>query len=257
MATSNGIIHVAFGEDYDRLAAYTVNYSKKFTTLPVTVLTNLKKRDPLWEQIPNVEFIYIDKSSDDNRDVKTQLHLYTPYKNTLYIDIDAVIHKPGIEVVFDMLGDKDAMFKYVTTYDITKKNSSFFHRHYDPILKKNNAKNPINIYHGGFFCFQNTEATEYLFDLWNRLWKEGGQNRDMPPLACAVQQITDKKLANISSFVNGNELFNHKRPFSLNPYQYKGIVKHRWSNGREFAKIYGLPLYKANKPFYKRRGSSC
>ena len=73
-----GILTVAFGEKYDKLAAATMRYSRRFTQLPICILTNIKPEDrnKLWETVDNVKFETFPWSQDHNRSIKTQMNIF-------------------------------------------------------------------------------------------------------------------------------------------------------------------------------------
>jgi|WetSurMetagenome_2_1015567.scaffolds.fasta_scaffold51913_5 hypothetical protein len=197
---SRGIVFIVFGKEYDRLASYTVTLSAPNVNIPITVITNIKIFDSnlvsllprskvvkgaRWSHVPNINFIYLDMPDEANREVKTQLYKYSPYEETIHIDCDSIVTKPGIEKVFDHFNGNDLILQSngTPTWEIGKR----YFKIYRDAAKKFGCTLPWNIYQGAFFSFRKSEATIAFFDLWNKYWKENGSGRDMPALACAVQ----------------------------------------------------------------------
>ena len=101
MDMTQGIVIIAMGDEYEKLAAYTMAISSYYVKVPIAVLTNVKYRHEKWKDAQNIEFIYVDISTDSNREVKNQLYKYSPFGETIYLDCDSVITRYGIESVFD------------------------------------------------------------------------------------------------------------------------------------------------------------
>jgi hypothetical protein len=182
---SQGIVYIAFGEEYDKLAAHTIEKSKRFVSIPITVLTNLKKRNEKWKESPEINFVFIDVPTENNREIKTLLYKYSPYDETLYIDCDSVIVKKGIETIFEHFGNNDLILQAnaMPTWVMGKR----YFKIYRDCAMQFGCSLPLNIYQGGIFAFRKSETISIFFDLWNRYWRARGCGRDMPSLACAVQ----------------------------------------------------------------------
>ena len=240
-----GIVYCAFGTEYDKVAAATVSYSRKFTQLPITVLTNVPEKDRSSRWPKDVQFILSDLPTDENRNAKTNLILHTPYQETIYIDSDAVIQRPGIEKVFDYLIKADVMLHLAAVepkIDISK----FFIHHYVPVMKKYHVDPPIRIYLGGFFAFKRSKGSVEFFELWNHIWKKCGQGRDMPPLVVAAKTVQRRNTVIVETksshqFFDSGGLKDHGNP--------NAVVQHRWSKGTGFFEKFDIPPYKAHKPF--------
>ena len=82
-----GIIYVAFGAACDRLAAHCIAYSRKYTNLPICVLTNISvaERDAKWDEIENIEFKHFNLPLSANRQIKTSLPDHTPFEVLAYV----------------------------------------------------------------------------------------------------------------------------------------------------------------------------
>jgi SAM-dependent methyltransferase len=230
-----GIVYIAFGQNYCDLAANTIEISRKHTELPITVITNIpdEKRSGKWLKIPDVSFLYLPYETNENRVVKTQLYKYTPYDITLYIDTDAIIQKPGIERVFEGLKTNHIVLQRHTRWEKFKKYYEIYRR----AAKQFDCSLPLDIFIGGFFCFRKTVDVERFFDLWFEYWEDFGMGRDMPPLACAVQ----------NSGINYSVVTkNEDKLFSFG-IDSDCVAIHRVQKN-DLAK-FNIPAHKQNKPF--------
>jgi len=230
---TRGICFIAFGAEYDKLAAHTIAYSRKFISCPITVLSNIKNRNEKWNEVPEVNFIDLEIPTEQNRRVKIELHKYSPYDETLYMDVDAVIVKPGIEKIFDFLKDSDIVFQHNNLWRPGEKYS----RIYRDTAKKFGLTLPLRVYLGGFWAFRKTPETISFFDQWLANWTASGCGRDMPSLACAIKQ-TGIKYELV--FRDIQKLFS----FGMN---YDCVAVHR-VRSEDLAK-YGIPIHRQNKPF--------
>jgi len=197
----NGLLTVAFGVKFDLMAAHTCEYSRKFTDLPITVLTNIpeEKRCEKWKGISNINFVYISSDQCKNRHYKTSMIDYSPYDKTIYIDADALIQKKGIEKVFDRLEGKDIMLNVYGKW-IDRVPLSYYRR----AMALLNVKTPITIFYGAFIGFTKSEGARRFFKEWNANWKRSNIKREMPALACTVKQLPDLKLVRTG---NGDKVF--------------------------------------------------
>jgi len=230
---TRGICMIAFGKEYDRLAAHTVAYSRKYVSCPITVLSNLKERDPKWQEVPGINFLDVDIPTDQNRQVKIELYKYTPYDETLYMDVDAIVVKPGIEKIFDLFGERDIVLQHHAMW----KPGEPYSRIYRDTVRKYGLTLPIHVCIGGFWAFRKTPETIAFFEQWLKNWIETGRGRDMPSLACAITQ-TKLKYSVINRI--DDKLFS----FSVHT---DCVAIHRVK--KDDLKRFGIPIHKQNKPF--------
>lgn len=217
----NGLLYIAFGEKFKKLAVQTIAYSRKYTDLPITILTNSKNREHL-EKLNNVNVVYIEDVTANNRQYKTTMIDYTPYDKTIYLDVDSVIQRKGIETAFSKLDGCDLMCniygRWVGHIPLS------YYRTAMRLLKVNS---PINIYYGALIGFNKTENIKNFFKTWNINWKiikndmfrMTGMYREMPALACTIKKM------------NGNlklkELNNMSKVFSWRK-NINAIVQHEY-----------------------------
>lgn len=224
---------MAFGAEYDKLAAHTACYSRLFTDLPICVVTNLHENHPKWGEISDIEFRYIALHDDENRAVKTHLHQHTPFAQTLYMDCDSVIQKPGVERAFDLMAGSDMLLFAMMRWEKGDKVLAIYKR----TMQEIGCSLPMTIYHGGFQLFRNTHQVRAFYGLWHTFWSLTGRGRDMPALNCAVAK-TSLKLKSFSGKdnIHAGEAFN---PDAIIQHKYPGA----------FCRRFGIPEWVPNKPF--------
>jgi len=215
---SNGVLFVVFGERFYNLAMKTIKHSRKFTELPICVLTNIKNNE--FERIENTSYIYINRPDCENRFVKTNMINYTPFDTTIYIDCDAVIQKEGVEQVIDMVDGFDLLFEVYGTWTNQTKALSY----YRITMSVLNVEFPLMLYYGAFIVFNKTEKAYKFFREWHENWIRAGVAREMPALACTAKLNPD---VNINKMMLSKNIFSWK----INPY---AAVQHEYGNGDMF-----------------------
>ncbi len=184
-----GIIYIAFGEKCDRLAAHCVGYSRGFSKLPITVFTNIvtHKRDSRWNSVPNVDFLFFDLPVEQNRQIKTTMNKYAPYDFNIYMDADSIIQDNSFDSTIEKLAASghDLLFNHFAEYPYA---DGKFQNIYLRALNQFGCTMPLQIYNGAFIGFAVNERTDHFFSTWNRFWREFGAEREMPPLACAINK---------------------------------------------------------------------
>jgi len=235
-----GIVYLVFGREYDKLAAHTIAYSRQFTDLPITVLTNVLSRSEKWGDVPSVSFVYIPKDQSLNRAVKTSLPSFTPYKKTLYLDCDSVIQIPGVDAVFDMLDGHDIV---LNQYMDWKEGDQVVHIARD-VMWLAGVTLPLTVYCGAFICWDNTNenVTQNFFPMWNKLWVNSGRGREMFQMCCAAKQ-TKLKVRSLTTIKD--------KMFSPNYPTPDCVVQHNYNSngGLDFHTEFNLPRIQEYKPF--------
>ena len=224
---------IAMGEEYERLASETLKISIKNISIPITVIFNTDKYAGDWNGLETVNKIIVHCDTDMNREIKTQLYRYTPYAETLYIDADSIIVKKGIEGIFEKLKENHIVFQRHKRWEKFQRYYEIYRR----AMKQFDCSVPIDITIGGFFAFRKTSDTERFFDLWYEYWQDFGCGRDMPPMACAVQNSGIK----YSIITRQDDKY-----FSFG-IDENCIAVHRLA-GDDLLK-YGVHQHKQNKPF--------
>jgi len=232
MNYGRGIIYVAFGAAYDRFAAKCAAYSRRYTNIPMCVLTNLKNRDQSWSDVSDVEFKHFDMPQDQNRAIKTSIIDHTPFEKTLYLDCDAVIQRDGIEIAFDIMQDDALLLNIYSRWSGESKVPSIYKRCFNTL----SVVYPINVYYGAFCGFTKGNGVQRFFKTWNQYWQDTGKGREMPALAAAVKH----------SGVTVREVGNRDRIFTW-PVNPNAIVQHEY--GRYVRNLVGCPEFSSYKPF--------
>jgi SAM-dependent methyltransferase len=236
---NRGIVMIAMGSEYEKLAAATIRASLPNISVPLTIIFNTNTPVGDWVGLDKINKIVIPINTDSNREIKVQLYRYTPYDKTLYIDVDSVIRRPGIEKIFDRLLTDHIVFQQHNRWEPFKKYYDIYRR----AMKQFDCHLPINIMIGGFFAFRKTSDTRRFFDLWLEYWEDFGRGRDMPPLACAIQNsgirhsIITRQTDKLFSFGFDSEC----------------IAIHRMK--RDDLRFFNIPEHIQNKPFDK--GNNC
>jgi len=211
---NNGLLMVAFGNKFDKMTAYSIIHSRKYTDLPITVLTNIKNRCGLWKKIKNVNHVFINDATVNNRKYKTSMIDYSPYDKTIYIDADSVIQRKGIEKAFDKLNDNDIMLNVYGRWLLRIPLS-----YYRVAMGILNVKPPVYIYYGAFIGFSKTDNARLFFKNWKENWRKTGIRREMPALASTVKKMHGKiKLIKTN---NTDNIFSWK----INP---RAIIQHEY-----------------------------
>ena len=213
-----GIILIAFGKDYAKLAIENINYSKQFHSLPYCILTNVKG-------IP--DSIYFDLPQSENRDIKTRMNEFTPFDTTYYMDVDAIIQKPLPNLSFKT----DLQLNQLLYWGVNDKVLRIYKRTMD----KFNVGLPLTVFNGGFIGFKQNKRVKKFFERWNRYWATMGKGREMPSLACAI------KNAEISVTTLEKGIFE---PECKN---INAVIQHDYGTG--FWKDFNLTKPKPFKPF--------
>jgi hypothetical protein len=190
-----GILYVCFGKEFDEALAGLTQISRKNTDLPITVLSNTPAKSSKWDKFDDINFEFFDMKQGENRQIKTQAVFHSPYKETILLDSDTLIQKPGIEKVFSLLGDVD-----IVTHPVfnIQTGSSYFKIYIDAI-KTTDITPPLAVYSGGFLVFKKNQKVQDFFNLWHQYWKLLGSGREMPALACALKN-SNIKIKELSDF---------------------------------------------------------
>lgn len=230
---NRGILYLAFGKEFDKLTAATAGYSRKFTNLPICVLSNLRERSSTWDSVSDVCFKFISSPSGENRKIKVSLINYTPYDETLFMDSDAVIQNHGIESLFTYLKDFDIVCQFFATLYQNDKNFEqvFIEKTYGKLAILLQETYPIELFGEAALLFSKTKSCEKFFSLWEKYWELMGSGRDMPAFSFAVRHLRNS----VKAFKN-NEV-----QFCTNVENENFFIQHKGFG--DFEKKFGLPIY--------------
>ena len=219
MAT-RGYIFVACGKTFDVATAYAVWKLRKFSKLPVHVLTNVKKKNRCvrWLHLSNVTFSYrseipsVDLTKKANRALKTQLYALSPFDYTLYMDSDVLICSKACERLFRLLDKHDLGLISFTTSLRKNRRWAWWIRHPRRYLGSHGVvldpSTPIILWHGCVVLFKKSIITKHFFSSWHLGWLKT-KKQDMPPLFCALYSHPNLKIVDLGkhgvlSFENGS-----------------------------------------------------
>jgi len=233
---NKGVLTVVFGKEFDRLAAATFSYGRKFTKLPFHVLTNLKEesRSAEWKKIKNVTFEVFDLPQSRNRQAKLSMNAHTPFDQTLYLDCDSVIQKEGVETFADYFGDKDLVLCHKTTFLPERP----VYQIYADTMKVAGVGLPLILYYGAIIAFKkDSKEVDRFFASWYGMWEKMGSGREMPSLCSIVKRDGIKR-----------NLF--PRPWFSGMKERPGaIVQHHF--GKRFCSKFKVPEWEDYKPYDK------
>ncbi len=177
-----GIVYLAFGRSYLAMALVSLLSARKTNPdIPVCILTNVcEKVGNIDGWIENFDvWKYLNLETTKNRDIKTQLYKYTPFKKTLYIDSDTIIvgDLSNVKILLDYF---DICVKLNTTEQIKKGRTG--HK----VLDGTALINELPHWNGGVVFFKISEKTEQFFDLWNKYYKIHNLKYDQISLVEAI-----------------------------------------------------------------------
>ena len=191
-----GHLYLAFGKEYDTTAAYSVKALRRFSNLPVRVLSNLsaKIQHPLWDELQDVTFQRFLPSIHD-REVKTRMIEYSPFEQTLFTDCDTVIHSERFLEAFELLKGCDVAFPLYTANESRDRIKTAIYQQAIQAFKI--VQTNLRVLQGGVCVFRNNKPAKAFFCLWNQYWKVH-QLRDMPPLVATAYNVKNVSLGIMS-----------------------------------------------------------
>jgi len=227
---TSGILLVAFGPTFSKLARVAYAERSILEGYPVHVITdkgNAKLFDGTGWGVTEVSHI----RTQENREVRTQLHKYTPFDRTLHLDVDQLVPRRGIHKFFELPGN------IVLTPVFRWRPGDRIIRLYKESFKRLGGELPICVWGGALMRFDRTAESADLFRRWRFLWNADGRGRDMPALAVATQLWQkDDPRRKITSVPKGwHAGFMHRDDNS--------IIQHAWHNEADFCKTFNLPRW--------------
>ncbi len=233
---SRGLLYVVYGREYERLAAATIEYSRRYTDLPIHVVINQELVQSGWKAIPNISFDHHPNvHQNHNRMVKTSMNIYSPFDETIYLDCDSVVQKEGIEYIFELLKDNDLVLNPLLRWFVGDK----ILRLYKKALIMSKVELPLVVYNGAIIGWKKGQRTLNFFNDWNKLWVALGKGREMHALSCVVKKRGMRVGELPSSF------------FSPDTPNEDSVVQHNYNSykGKDFFDEFGLPHIKQNHSF--------
>lgn len=184
-----GIVYISFGPAYvDCTIAALQSKIRNAPKTPATVLTNRKAdlNSTLCKQ-GGIQLKYIDATTQDTREIKTQLYKHSPYEHTLLLDADAWINTE-LAGHFNMLELTPMALAHAHHHPsiVTAGHVGIEDRTYT--LKQFNGLGYIPQYASGLIFFQRDNPhVQQMFDVWNTEWRRF-HNKDQMALMRAIIQ---------------------------------------------------------------------
>ena len=229
---TRGILWLAYGSEFDKLAAAAATYSRKFTRLPMHVVSNLTEHQRHdWPR--GTTFTYLDQPAERNREAKVTLYDCTPWDETLFLDADALLQRPGIERFFDDLAEHDLAIQHAETIrnEAHRAKSKFYQTFYLSLMEKLDEPYPLEVLQSSAFLWRQGPAAQRFFGKWRELWELGGCRRDMPGFSLAAR-VPGVKIKVYRPQEDG---------FLANMKNTTRVIQHR--GYRLFLADFGLPEY--------------
>jgi len=161
-----GVIYLAFGKPYLAMALRSIATLKEWnSSLPVCIITNVDFDAAKTGSLDNNRdsIIRLDELTSKNRDIKTNIVNYSPFKYSIFLDCDTL--------VMGDLSEAKLLLKY---FDIAFRLNPY------PQLRKGKGdvlildNNPVCVFphwNSGVILFKKGENTIHFFEEWNIIHK--------------------------------------------------------------------------------------
>jgi hypothetical protein len=178
-ASQFGVIYLAFGAPYLAMALNSVASLRVFNpALPVCILTNVVDQPPEtdWWKSTASHWLFFDKATDANREIKTNIYAYSPFDKSAYLDCDTLV-----------LADLTPLSLFLDYFDILLKPSE----QPGKTDRKRTILNgvpygTVTHFNGGVLGFRKAANVEQFFDCWRERYNELNFKRDQPSLVEAL-----------------------------------------------------------------------
>ena len=192
MLNNHEVLYVAFGYEYLLMAAHSAKTAKSHNQgIKCTLITNMNfDNQNLKPETPFDRVIFIDKSSELNREIKTNVIKYASGDYCVYIDCDT-----------EVLGSFDPIFRCLDVFDIAMK----INVRTTPKVYEIAPGIPYNLFpawNAGVIFFKNNRKVARFFEKWSVFYREEGRTHDQPTLARAIYNNADLKLLTLNNIWN-------------------------------------------------------
>lgn len=190
--TNYELIYIAFGYEYLLMAAHSATTAiNNNQGINCTLITNINIDSRKIKDVsPFNKVIFIDKSSNLNREIKTNVTKYASADYCAYIDCDT-----------EILGSLEPIFKCLKVFDFAMKlNAKPTPKIYE--IAPGIPYNLFSSWNGGVIFFRNNKKAQEFFKKWAELYKREGKTHDQPTLARAVFETPGLKLLTLNNFWN-------------------------------------------------------
>jgi len=175
---TNGVVYVAFGHEYAKVAVASARAFVKHCDLPVHVICNIDYSAYEWPE--NTTFEQLDLPDESNRHIRVTMYDRTPFDRTLMLDADCLVMSDKVILPLDYLDRFDMCtmaYRPLSDY----KDAPQWQAVRD-VLQCNNSY----VMAGGVIYFKKSYRVQRMFRLWEKIWVENGSGRDMPALLEAI-----------------------------------------------------------------------
>jgi hypothetical protein len=178
---SFGVVYIAFGAPYLSMALTSlVSLMASNPTIPVCIVTNVRKYPtdiPWWNMVRDPHWIFIDEPTSKNRDIKTHVYNYSPFKKTLYLDCDTLVLSDISQLSF-FLDHFDVLLRHIDSAAAPDAKKLLF----DRTVRFSETAH----FNGGVIGFRKGASVEQFFDCWRARYRGLGYRRDQPSLVEAL-----------------------------------------------------------------------
>jgi len=225
-----GVIYLAFGYEYAVQAVQSAGSLKSIhPEMGITIVTNVPLNEEISSPIsygdivigPELfdDVIYINDVDESNRDYKTAINDYSPYKKTLFLDCDTII-KSSILDGFKILDYADLAALYRPTASGPMVNSWGGKVHIEGLDLET-----ISSFYSGVIFF-NKDGTKDFFHKWNKKYKEFGYDYDQYSFTHSIMTTNIKVTPLPASW---NAMDGHLKAYKRfdNDYDFEEKIKIR------------------------------
>lgn len=190
---NKGIVYVAFGYEYLLMAFHSAETAKKYNPeIICSLITNISFDNNNNEEhrSPFDSIKVVSKSTDLNREVKTNFIEYTNFERGLFLDCDT-----------EVLGSLEPIFKALDKFDVAIKMHTKTPKE-DYMIDNNIPGYLFPVWNSGVIFFKNNDKSKSLFKKWNEFFCQSKKNKDQPSLAKAIYFSPQLKLLTLNASWN-------------------------------------------------------
>jgi len=196
---SHGVVYIAFGDFYFFQMLFSLKSMLNSNPgMSVHILTNSDKYVYFLEEYPSVTYTYFAVPSSRNREYKTKLYAYSPFDQTLHIDVDTFI-SGSLMPIFNLLKIHD----FVVRTEATPISNTY--REDNPEESRILILNYGEFNTGVFGFNKSSDSAISLLDEWTRLKLTSKTPRDQRIFIQALEKNMHVKLWPLSPNFNYNK----------------------------------------------------
>lgn len=168
-----GVVYVAFGFRYLSMALYSAKTIRKKSNVNISILTNVNEIDTniVINSYPVNSIYIINISSDYKRLFKLSVDLWSPYKKTIFLDTDMIIHDQIEKTKYYL--DEASIALSLRPYGLTNSQTKI------PLgltEGENRNKHRISMgaisFNSGLFMLEKSNQSNIFFSNWRNMYKK-------------------------------------------------------------------------------------